>query len=70
VAGLVIDADFDYCVPNVGFGNSDTLRSGARGMLKVQWQVYSSIQKTILAKVETQESVELKTGGGGATAAC
>src|SRR4051812_29233308 len=52
VAALVVDADFDYCVPNVGLGNSDTIKA-ARGMLKVQWQIYSSIQKTILAKVET-----------------
>jgi serine protease Do len=64
VAALITDADLDYCLPNVGLGNSDTLK-GARAMLKVQWQVYSSLQKTVLAKVETQATVEVKGAGKG-----
>lgn len=63
VAGLVTDLDFDTCMLYIGYNNTSTIKG--HGTVKVQWQIYSSLQKTVLAKVETLEGVELKNSGPG-----
>lgn len=56
VGGIINDIDVDYCLQ----GASLTSAHGSADMT-MQWQIYSSIQKTVLAKIDTKGGFESKT---------
>jgi S1-C subfamily serine protease len=60
VGGIIKDLNLDYCLQGAGL----TAAHG-RAAMTLEWQVYSSIQKTVLARIETTADFEVKTNDDG-----
>ena len=60
VAARVTDLEAQLCAPNAGFGNWN-LKGSMR--IDVEWQVYSPARRTLIGKINTQGSAELKKAG-------
>jgi S1-C subfamily serine protease len=62
LAAVINDIDMDYCMPLIGYGDT-----GIRGTIRldVEWQVYSSLQKTVLAKIQTHGTASFKSSTPG-----
>ncbi|MCH8945283.1 MAG: trypsin-like peptidase domain-containing protein [Proteobacteria bacterium] len=60
VAARVTDLEVQLCAPNSGFGNWN-LKGSMR--MDVEWQVYSPARRTLIGKIDTQGSAELKKAG-------
>lgn len=60
VAARITDMETQLCAPNAGFGNWDV--KGSMNM-NVEWQVYSPARRTLIGKINTQGSAELKKAG-------
>ncbi len=58
LAAVIDDMDLDICLPLAGFGNASAIKGSAR--VKVQWQLYSTIQKSVLIKVDTEYDAQVK----------
>lgn len=58
VGGIIDDISMTYCQPNVTSVSS----IHGQAVLSMQWQVYSSLQKTVLAKIRTTGGVDIKAG--------
>ena len=60
VGGIINEINLNYCMQGA------TLTSvHGQAVMALQWQIYSSIQKTVLAKVDTRGGFEMKTNGSG-----
>ncbi len=66
VGAVIQDGDFGYCLPRSGLGDRSTIKGG--GQFKIEWQVYSTLQKTVIARITTDGSTELKTSTPGGVA--
>ncbi len=66
LAAIITAITLDYCQPYIGYGNT-----AAKGhvSMSVTWQVYSTIQKQVLAEIRTGGTAEFKelTPGGSQT---
>jgi len=62
VGALINNAELSYCMPKVGFGSSDIK---GYAILNVQWQIYSNMQRTVIAKIVTRGGMEIKTSSPG-----
>jgi serine protease Do len=63
LAAVITSLTLDYCEPYIGSGNTAMKGTVA---LSVTWEVYSTIKKQMLAKIDTSGSFEVKelTPGG------
>lgn len=69
VAGLVTELKSNICFPYSGFGNYTT--SSGEAFLKVEWQIYSQLDRSVVHKVVTEgssESPSSSQAGGGNSA--
>jgi S1-C subfamily serine protease len=62
LGAIITDMDIDYCEPMIGYGNTE-IHGGAT--MSVQWEVYSTIQKSIIAKIETSGEASFKSNTAG-----
>ena len=65
IGGILTNVGVDYCIPRQGVIGTDHVVNGS-GFVEIQWQVYSTIQRTLLAKIDTRGSVQsrnLPAGG-------
>ncbi len=67
VAGLVKELKANICYPNAGFGNFSSAKG--ESYLKVEWQIYSKLDRTVVHSVVTEGSskVASATDGGDVT---
>ncbi|MDG1074034.1 MAG: trypsin-like peptidase domain-containing protein [Methylophilaceae bacterium] len=65
VAGLVKDLKANICYPMAGFGNFSSSKGAA--YLKVDWQIYSKLDRSVVHSVVTEgaSDVSTATDGGG-----
>lgn len=63
VAGLITDLRGNVCFPHSGFGNLDKAKGDA--YLKVEWQVYSTLDRQVVYKTTTEGSFRLKKSEAG-----
>jgi serine protease Do len=64
VGGVFAYINIDYCAPRWSVGDISTVKG--RAVIHMQWQIYSVIQKGIVARIDTQGGMEWKrsiTGG-------
>ena len=54
VAGLVSDIEANVCYPKSGFGNFR--RSRAAVFIDVEWQIYDTLERRVVSKINTQGS--------------
>jgi S1-C subfamily serine protease len=59
VAGTIKSADAHFCRPYIGYGNVSTTKGHAT--LSIEWQIYSYIEKRVIAKINTTGSFEQKS---------
>ncbi len=57
LAAIVTDLNLDYCQPMIGFGDVSTKGTGT---MSIEWQVYSTLRKQMLAKITTTGSITIK----------
>ena len=62
LAAVITDMHFDYCGKLAGYGNATI--SGTASM-HVEWQVYSTIERTVIAKINTDGAARLDSGSNG-----
>jgi S1-C subfamily serine protease len=67
LAAVINDFYLDVCLPMVGYGNSSTIKGSAN--MRVQWQLYSTIQKTVVARIDTVGEAHFKDATQGGVAA-
>jgi len=68
VAGLVKDLKVNTCYPNAGFGNFTSSKGEA--FIKVDWQIYSKLDRSVVHSVSTEGAAKHKeTVAGGDTLA-
>jgi len=67
VAGLVKDLKANICYPNAGFGNFSSSKGEA--YLRVDWQIYSKLDRSVVHSVITEgaSKVSSATNGGDST---
>jgi S1-C subfamily serine protease len=66
LAAVITGMSMDYCQPMIGYGNTNVK---GKATMAVTWQVYSTLQKQMLAEIKTDGSAEFKeTTPGGAMA--
>ena len=58
VAGLVSSIEANVCYPLAGFGNFSN--SSAAVYLEVEWQIYDTLQRRVVTKIETKGSANVK----------
>jgi S1-C subfamily serine protease len=63
VAGVITAMDMHSCQPRIAFGDASISRGS--GSMEMEWQVYSTLRKTILVKVKTHGEFEIRAGGSG-----
>jgi S1-C subfamily serine protease len=63
VGGIINEINLSYCLPGIGAGNSNTVHGEV--VMGLQWQIYSSIQKTVLAKIDTRGGFQISGSGSG-----
>jgi S1-C subfamily serine protease len=66
VAGVITNMYLNVCQPRIGFRDVSTIHGAA--LVDMQWQVYSTLRKTVVATIETHGTYETKdntTGGTG-----
>lgn len=68
VAGLVKDLKANICYPNAGFGNFSSAKGEA--FIKVDWQIYSKLDRSVVHSVTTEGAYKSKdaSAGGDTTA--
>lgn len=64
VAGLVKELKANICYPNAGFGNYSSSKGEA--FIKVDWQIYSKLDRSVVHSVTTEgaSTIEESTDGG------
>jgi S1-C subfamily serine protease len=64
VAGVITNMNIHFCLPKAGFGDSSSVRGVAA--MDMEWQVYSTLRKTVMATVKTHGGFGTTgTGTGG-----
>lgn len=63
VGGIINGLAMSYCLPQVGASNSSTIHGEVA--MDIEWQIYSSIQKSVLARIDTHGGFEIKGSGTG-----
>ena len=63
VAGLVKDLKVNICYPNAGFGNFNSSKGEA--FIKVDWQIYSKLDRSVVHSVTTEGSAKNKESVSG-----
>lgn len=63
VAGLVKDLKANICYPHAGFGNFSSAKGEA--YLKVEWQIYSKLDRSVVHSVVTEGASKSSTAVGG-----
>jgi hypothetical protein len=63
VGGIINEINLSYCLPGMLNGNSSTVHGEV--VMGLDWQIYSSIQKTILAKIDTRGGFKIEGSGTG-----
>ncbi|MCB4811048.1 S1C family serine protease [Methylovorus menthalis] len=63
VAGLVKDLKANICYPNAGFGDFNSAKGEA--YLKVDWQIYSKLDRAVVHSVITEGAAKSTTAVGG-----
>jgi hypothetical protein len=63
LGAVITGMHFEFCAPMSGYGNMD-LSSGS-GTMQVEWQLYSSIEKTVIAKITTSGQAKLDSAAHG-----
>ena len=58
IAGLVSGIEANVCYPLAGFGNFSN--SSAAVYLEVEWQIYDTLQRKVVTKIETKGSANVK----------
>ena len=58
VGGLVTELQANVCYPDIGFGDFDTSSGGV--FMKVDWQVYSTLDRRIVFRTASEGSFEAK----------
>lgn len=57
VAGMINDLELNICYPNSGFGDFSTAKGGA--YMKVDWQIYSLLDRSVIFNTTSEGSFEL-----------
>lgn len=58
IAGLISNVEANVCYPLSGFGDFNT--SSAAVYMEVEWQIYDTLHRKVVSKVETQGSANIK----------
>ena len=63
IAGLISNIEANVCYPLAGFGNFRT--SSAAVYMDVEWQIYDTLQRKVVRKIETQGSSNVSSSANG-----
>lgn len=58
IAGLISNVEANVCYPLAGFGDFNT--SSAAVYMEVEWQIYDTLHRKVISKLETQGSANIK----------
>ena len=59
IAGLIKDIEASVCYPHAGFGNYTS--SSAAVYMEVEWQIFDTLRRTVVRKVQTQGASKVDT---------
>ena len=63
IAGSITNIQAKFCAPMAGFGDFNSVKGSA--LIDMDWQIYSRLEKRVIAKVRTQGGAQIKNSAPG-----